>query len=115
MVIAALCAKDATDRWKLSRRYTELYDKSLADLMKKEFSGDFAMLMKMLAMPIDEAECYMLKKGMEGVGCNVKVIYSILVGRSNDEINRIKKNYFRLYTKDLGKLLAKELHGDMER
>jgi hypothetical protein len=52
---------------------------------------------------------------MGGVGCNVKVIYSILVGRSNDEINRIKKNYFKLYTKDLGKLLAKELHGDMER
>lgn len=113
--IAALGAKDATDRWKLSRRYKELYDKNLADLMRKEFSGDFGMAMKMLSMPIDEAECYMLKKGMDGIGCNVKVIYSILVGRTNDELNRIKKNYFKLYTKDLSKQLASELHGDMER
>lgn len=115
IVVAALCAKDATARWKLARRYQELYDKPLVEVMRKEFSGDFGTLMKMLAMPIDEAESYMLKKGMEGVGCNVKVVYSILVGRSNDEINRIKKNYFKLYTKDLGKELAKELHGDMER
>ncbi|CAJ1934284.1 unnamed protein product [Cylindrotheca closterium] len=113
--IACLGAKDAVARWKLARRYQELYDKPLTKLMKDEFSGDFGRAMKMLAMPIDEAECYMLKKAFEGLGCNVKVIYSILVGRSNDEINRIKKNYFKLYTKDLGKQLASELHGDMER
>ena len=114
-VIAALGAKDATERWKLCKRYSELYDKSLVDLMRKEFSGDFGDAMKMLAMPIDEAECYMLKKAMDGLGCNVKVVYSILLGRTNDETNRIKKTYFKLYTKDLGKLLASELHGDMER
>lgn len=83
--------------------------------MKDEFSGDFGKAMAMLSMPIDEAECYMLKKAMDGLGCNVKVVYSILLGRSNDEINRIKKTYFKLYTKDLGKQLASELHGDMER
>jgi len=106
---------DATERWKLSRRYSELFDKSLSKLMKDEFSGDFGKAMAMLAMPIDEAECYMLKKGMDGLGCNVKVVYSILLGRSNDEINRIKRTYYKLYTKDLGKQLASELHGDMER
>jgi len=115
MVIAALGAKDATDRWKLSRRYKELYDTSLTELMKKEFSGDFGRALKMLSMPLDDAECYMLKKAMDGMGCNVKVVYAILVGRSNDEINRIKKNYFKLYTKDLGKVLSSELSGDMER
>lgn len=113
--IACLGAKDAVERWKLARRYEELYDKPLAKVMKDEFSGDFGRAMQMLAMPIDEAECYMLKKAFEGLGCNVKVVYSILVGRSNDEINRIKKNYYKLYTKDLGKQLASELHGDMER
>jgi len=113
--IACIGAKDATDRWKLARRYNELYDKPLTQLMKDEFSGDFGRAMKMLAMPIDESEAYMLKKGMDGLGCNVKVVYSILLGRSNDEINRIKVNYYKLYTKDLGKRLASELHGDMER
>lgn len=71
--------------------------------------------MTCLAMSLDEAECYMLKKATDGIGCNIHVVYSILCGRSNDEINRIKKNYFKLYTKDLGKLMNKELTGDMER
>lgn len=83
--------------------------------MKKEFSGDYGFAMRCLAMPLDEAECYMLKKATDGIGCQVNVIYSVLCGRTNDEINMIKKNYFKLYTKDLGKLLASELHGDSER
>lgn len=83
--------------------------------MKKEFSGDFKFGMTCLAMPLDEAECYMLKKATDGIGSNVAVVYSIMCGRTNDEMNRIKKNYFKLYTKDLGKLMAKELTGDMER
>ena len=107
--------KDANERWKLSRRYKELYDKPLDELMKKEFKGDFKFGMTCLSMPLDEAECYMLKKATDGIGSSIHVVYSILCGRTNDEINRIKKNYFKLYTKDLGKLMGKELTGDMER
>lgn len=68
-----------------------------------------------LGMPLDEAECYMLKKATDGIGCNVKIVYSIMCGRTNVELNRLKQNYFKLYTKDLGKLLGSELHGDVER
>lgn len=114
-VIDTLASKDAEERWKLAKRYPELYDKPLAELMKSEFSGDFGRAMTILAMPLDEAECYMLKKAMDGVGCNVHVVYSILCGRTNEELNMIKTNYFKLYTKDLGKRLAGELGGDMER
>jgi hypothetical protein len=114
-VIDTLANKDAEERWKLTKRYPELHDKPLAELMKSEFKGDFGRAMTMLAMPLDEAECYMIKKATDGVGCNVHVVYSILCGRTNDELNMIKKNYFKLYTKDLGKKLATELMGDMER
>jgi Annexin len=114
-VIDTLATKDATERWKLSKRYPDLYEKSLAEVLKKEFSGDFGRAMTMLAMPLDEAECYMLKKATDGVGCNAHVVYSILCGRTNVELEMVKKNFFKLYTKDLGKLMAKELMGDMER
>lgn len=83
--------------------------------MKKEFSGDFGFAMTCLALPSDEAECYMLKKATDGIGCSVKIVYSIMCGRTNEEMELLKKNYFKYYTKDLGKLLASELHGDMER
>jgi len=114
-VIAAIATKDGTERWKLTKRYKELFNQDLDALMKKEFQGDFKYAMTVLTMPLDEAECYMLKKATDGIGCKVNIIYSILCGRTNDELDRIKKNYFRLYTKDLGKLMAKELHGEMER
>lgn len=114
-VIDVLAGKDANERWKLSLRYKELYEQPLNELMKKEFKGDFRFGMTCLAMPLDLAECYMLKKGTDGIGCNHHIVYSIMCGRTNDELNKIKKNFFKLYTEDLGKLLSSELHGDMER
>ena len=83
--------------------------------MKKEFSGDFGLCMQFLAMPSHEAECAMLKKATDGIGASVNIVYSVLGGRTNEEMNLLKKTYFKLYTKDLGKLMASELHGDMER
>lgn len=115
LVIDAIATKDATERWKLSKRYEELFNKKLEDLMKKEFSGDFAFAMRCLAMPLDQAECFMIKKATDGVGCSVKIVYSVMCGRTNAELELLKKNYFKLYTKDIGQLLASELHGDMER
>ena len=47
--------------------------------------------------------------------CCCSGIVAVLLGRTNEELNLLKKNYFKYYTKDLGKLLASELHGDMER
>ena len=83
--------------------------------MKKEFKGDFGLCMQFLAMPSHEAECAMLKKATDGIGCSANIIYAVLCGRTNEEMEMIKKTYFKLYTKDLGKLMASELHGDMER
>lgn len=114
-VIDLLACKDPTDRFKLALRYKELMDKDLAELCKKEFSGDFGWCMQFLAMPPHEAECAMLKKATDGIGASANVIYSIMCGRTNEEMELLKKTYFRLYTKDLGKLMASELHGNMER
>jgi hypothetical protein len=114
-VIDTLATKDATERYKLSMRYKELMDKDLSELMKSEFSGNFGMAMRFLAMPLHEAECCMIKKGTDGIGAKVNIVWSIMCGRTNEEIELLKKTYFKLYTKDLGKILASELHGDMER
>lgn len=57
----------------------------------------------------------MLHRAMKGIGASANIIYSILCGRTNNEMNRIKKTYFDMYTKDLGKEIASELHGNMER
>jgi len=114
-VIDSLATKDASDRYMLSKRYEELFENKLVDIMKKEFRGDFGLAMEFLAMPLHEAECYMIKKATEGIGASIKILYSVMIGRTNEELNLLKKTFFQLYTKDLGQLMAKELHGDMER
>ena len=114
-VINALATQDASTRYYMNIRYKELFDKELDAVMKKEFSGDFGLALKFLSLPSDKAEAAMLRKGMSGIGAAVKIVWSIMVGRTNTEMEILKKTYFDKYNKDLGKVLASELHGDMER
>jgi len=107
---------NAEERYKLTARFKELNDgKRLDELMKKEMSGDFGTAMQFMGLPPHEAECAMIKKAAKGIGSNAFVIMSILVGRTDAEMEILKKTFFRMYTRDLGKLLASELHGDNER
>jgi Annexin len=68
-----------------------------------------------LALRPDRAEAAMIKSACKGIGASANIIWSIMAGRTNEEVERLKKVYFEIYSKDLGKLLASELHGDMER
>lgn len=83
--------------------------------MVKEFSGDFGTAMLFLALPPDKAEAAMLKKACKGIGSHSRVLCSILCGRTNEEMEHIKKVYYQTYDQDLGQLLARELMGNMER
>mmetsp|Transcript_5435 Transcript_5435/g.8917 ORF Transcript_5435/g.8917 Transcript_5435/m.8917 type:complete len:334 (-) Transcript_5435:125-1126(-) len=115
-VIETLGSHTAEGRFKLSARYKELNEgKTLDLLMKKEMSGNFGTAMELLGLPPHEAECAMIKMACKGIGASANVIFSIICGRTNKEMEILKKTYFRLYTKDLGKLLASELHGQNER
>jgi hypothetical protein len=120
-VIATLGSLTAEGRYKLAARFKELNEgKTLDKLMISEMqgtvkAGDFGTAMELLGLPPHEAECAMIKKACQGVGASANVIFSIICGRTNREMEILKKTYFRMYTKDLGKLLASELHGDNER
>lgn len=115
-VIDALATQDATVRTQMFVRYKELYEgQDLSKLMDKEFSGNFGLALEFLALPPHYAECAMIKHACKGIGSNANIVWSIVCGRTNAEIELLKKTYFELYTKDLGKLLAKELTGNMER
>lgn len=114
-VIDALATKDPTERTHIYLRYKELYSKDLKDLMKSEFSGDFGNALQLLSLPPHMAECTMIHKACKGIGASVNIVWSIMLGRTNEEIDLLKKTFFKMYDKDLGKLLASELRGNMER
>lgn len=120
-VIQILGSQTAEGRFKLAARYKELNEGETLDaLMKKEMqgtltAGNFGIAMELLGLPPHEAECVMLKKACKGIGASANIIYSIICGRTNKEMEILKKTFYKMYTKDLGKLLASELHGDNER
>jgi Annexin len=110
-----LATHDATTRTYIAVRYKELYSKELVELMKKEFSGDFGNTIQCLSLRPDRAEALMIKLATKGIGASTNIIWSIVCGRTNAEIDILKKTYFTMNQKDISKLLASELHGDMER
>lgn len=114
-VIEALATQNPTMRYYINIRYQELYETDLHKLMKKEFSGDFGTALEFLSLDACRAECAMIRKACKGIGANASVVWSICGGRTAQEMEMLKKTYFQMYDKDLGKLLASELHGDMER
>jgi hypothetical protein len=102
-------------RCKVPVRYKELYDKQLKDVMKSECGNrDFGTALQLLSSPPDQAECGMIHRACKGLGTNETLLFTIICGRSNKEMEILKKQYFKLFDKDLGSLLNSELGGHFE-
>ena len=56
----------------------------------------------------------MLKKAVDGLGTNEVMLYTILCGRSNDDMELLKKTYYKMYTDDLVSRMSGEVGGDMK-
>ncbi|CAH0519050.1 unnamed protein product [Peronospora belbahrii] len=100
------------DRGLISLRYKELYKQSLRDQVKSETSGALGYLLQLICFSLPEAEAYMLFHAMKGAGTTDQLIYSIIMGRPNEEIGLLKKAYFEMYDTDLSVAINDEISGD---
>jgi len=115
-LIEAIGATTGEERKYISLRYEEMYDKELKKLMKSECgSSNFGEALQYLSLGPVEAECRMLKKAVDGFGSNKVMMYSILCGRSNADMELLKKTYYKLYTDDLVSRMGGEVGGDMKK
>jgi len=115
-LIAALGNTTGEERKKIAIRYPDMYDKSLKNLMKDECGkGDFGTVMKFLSNGPIEAECMMIKRAVDGIGCDKLLLYSILCGRSNEDMILLKKTYYKLYTDDMISRISGEVGGDLKK
>ncbi|KAG6616685.1 Annexin protein [Phytophthora cinnamomi] len=132
-LIAALGAKSADQRYLISVRYPQLYGQELRKLLKSETSGDFGRLLQLLARPLPEtsgdfgrllqllarplpeAEAAVLRRATKGLGTKEKLLYPVVMGRTNVELAILKKTYFERYGRDLGSTLDGELSGDLRK
>lgn len=105
----------AETRCKVTLRYKEMFDKELIKVMASECgSRDFGYALQCLAVDPVQTDCMLIDKACKGLGTNELLLFSILCGRTNDEIEMLKKKYFAWKTEDLGKMLDSELGGDLE-
>ncbi|OWY91438.1 Annexin protein [Phytophthora megakarya] len=114
-LISALGTKSADKRYLISVRYKELFGKDLKKLFKSETSGNFGQLLQLIARSLPEAEAAILRKATKGFGTKEKMIFPIVMGRTNVELGILKKTYFDKYDKDLGSLMDSELGGDLKK
>lgn len=114
-LIKALGSQNAENRCKIALRYRKLHDKELKAVIHSECGGDFGTALQFLSVPTDEMECDMISRACSGLGTNELVLYPIICGRTNEEIDILKKKFYSVTGKDLGRVLDSELGGDLER
>lgn len=113
-LIKTLGGRSPNDRALIAYRYKELFHEELKSLLRSETGGDFGFVLQLLAVPLPEAEAFILYSATAGTGTTESLIYPIIMGRSNEEMQVLKKTYFDLYGKDLAVVLDSELGGDFK-
>jgi len=116
-LIDVLGSKSPTQRYIIASKYPDLHDgEELDDLMKSECGkGDFGFALRLIAMKSDDAEVKLIRECTKCFGTKEHILYTIICGRSNSEIDHLKKIWFNTYETDLGVMLSSELSGDFER
>ena len=111
----ALYNTTGNDRKKIALRYPEMYDTDLRKFMRDKLrNSDFGLLMQFLADGPVEVECMMLKHAMDGFGSDKVMLYTILCGRSNDDMTLLKKTYCKMYYGDLTAEVSRKSGGDIK-
>ncbi|RLN63881.1 hypothetical protein BBP00_00003818 [Phytophthora kernoviae] len=111
-LVEILGSRSPNERGLISLRYKELHGQSLRDLIKSETSGDFGYLLQLNCFTLPQAEAYILFHAMKGAGTSDHLLYSVLMGRTNEEMDLLKKAYFEMYDTDLAVGISDEISGD---
>lgn len=102
-------------RYKVTLRYKEMFGKELVKVMASECGNrNFGFALQLLAVDPVQTECLLIEKACKGAGTDELLLFSIICGRTNKEIELLKKKYFAWKTEDLGKKLDSELGGILE-
>lgn len=99
----------------LGMKYKEMFDKDLKDVMRSECGRkDLGSALQLLSLSPDAMDVELLRKACKGIGTNERLLQTIICGRSNKDMEILKKKFFEMYTKDLGGYMSSELGGSME-
>ncbi|TDH70374.1 hypothetical protein CCR75_000392 [Bremia lactucae] len=112
ILVNVLTSLSASDRSLLIYRYKDLYREELKDTLSRETVGNFRFLLLLLTMPLPEVEAFVLNVATSGSSTKERLLYPILLGRTNEELSMLKSTYYYIFNKDLTWLMRSELSGD---
>ncbi|CAI5733423.1 unnamed protein product [Hyaloperonospora brassicae] len=112
VLVQVLASLSTSDRALLIYRYKDLYREELKDTLSRETIGDIRFLLLLLTMPLPEAEAFLLNMATSSSGTKERLLYPILLGRTNQELSVLKSTYYCIFNKDLTWLMRSELSGD---
>ncbi|KAI9922040.1 hypothetical protein PsorP6_000262 [Peronosclerospora sorghi] len=112
VLVNVMSSLSASDRSLLIYRYKDLYREELKDTLRRETVGHFRFLLLLLTMPLPEVEALVLNMATSGCGTKERLLYPILLGRTNEELSMLKSTYYSIFNKDLTWLMRSELSGD---
>lgn len=115
-LLKAMGTMTPEERCKVPLRYKELHGKELVKVIKSECGNkDFGTALQFFSVNPVEAECLMIDTACKGFGTDELLLFTIICGRTNKEMDILKKTYFNVNTTDLGRKLDGELGGALEQ
>lgn len=115
VLIDTLSSLSTSDRSLVIYRYKDLYREELKDTLSRNTKGHFRFLVLLLTMPLPEMEAFVLNVATSGNGTKERLLYPILLGRTNEELSMLKSTYYYIFNKDLTWLMRSELSGDYRK
>jgi glycine cleavage system regulatory protein len=74
---------------------------NLIDVIKKECAGNFERILVALCNSAIEFECELIESHLKLIGTDEEAILKVLLCKSNEDLEELKKKFKELYNKDL--------------
>ncbi len=95
--------------------YATRFGKTLYDAIKKQFSGNYEDLLKILVTPRIEYFADAAMKAMKGLGTDDEDLVRVISTRHGIDLPEIKRVFLQKYKKSLYEWVKSEISGDYRK
>jgi len=113
-ILKVLANRTKAQRQVIASHYTQKFGKELLKELESETSGDFKVTIQHLMWKRSVLDAQALRKAIKGFGTDESVLIEILCTQASREILDIKRDYTRLFERDLDKDVQGETKGQFK-
>jgi hypothetical protein len=119
LLISIICKRTKRQLNRIDMAYRDIPEnkkrRTLAEKVGKEVGGNYGNFMEYLCETRAAFNAHMLRKAMDGLGCNAELVSEIFCTLSNQEIKEMQQSFESSADSRLGDRLRSELSGEHKR